>query len=212
LLIPLALLLMRLDIPVAEFCRDTKLGDTTLAQWIRQGWPRTIMRLPGEYALTIFCAVLLFMFHAQTWRAAGMLLLAGLAGAFNSLLKWVAGRSRPFRWAEAWDWDFFRGGWGGLINGKDLSFASGHATQAFAWAAAMAIALPRWRYVFYGLAMLTAIQRVASTDHYLTDVVVGAAIGVVTVRLLFRILSRIVPLAKEGPEADQTDLPRPQAD
>lgn len=212
--IPLVLLgvlvLMNLDVPVATFCRDTRVGDTTLALWIRSGWLRTFMRLPGEYGLTLVCAMVLLIFHAQSWRAAGLLLLAGLAGAINSLVKWVAGRSRPFKWAGAWDWDFFHKGWGGLINAENLGFASGHATQAFAWATAMAIALPRWRWLFYGWATLTGIQRVVSTDHYLTDVVAGAVIGVVTVRLLFRILSRVVPLARERPGFETVERPQPE--
>ncbi|MBC7784450.1 MAG: glycosyltransferase [Burkholderiales bacterium] len=186
--------LMALDVPVAEFFRDTGLaGPIDRA---------TFLRWPGEYRLTVVCALLLWIFHAQSWRSAGFMLLTGLAGFLNGVLKWVSGRSRPFKWGEAWEWDFFRNGYDGLFSPRDLSFASGHTTQAFAWAAGMTIAYPRFRTLFYTLATLTAFQRVGSTDHYLTDAVAAAVIGVVTVRLLFRILSKVVPPAREAPVTD----------
>ncbi len=195
------LVMMALDHRLAHEFREYG-----VAAWIDDwdvsvvGWyVGRIMRQPGEWWAPVLCGVLLTIFHKQTWRAGGFVLLAFLPGAINGLLKWVAGRQRPFTGQEPWDWEFFRGGLAGLFEQRNLCFASGHATLAFAWAAAMAIALPRYRVVFHVIAVICGLQRVVSNDHYLTDVVAGAVLGIVTVKVLFRILSRIVAPAREGP-------------
>jgi membrane-associated phospholipid phosphatase len=195
------LAVMALDAPIARLCDYYE-----IRHWIDDyrysplGWyVGRAMRQPGEAWLMITSATFLLIFHPQTWRAGGFMLLAFLPGAINSLLKWVAGRHRPRTGHEPWDWNFFENGIWGLFNQKNLTFASGHTTLAFAWATGMAIAYPRFRRVFYALAALCGVQRVLSADHYLTDVLVGAALGVVTVRLMFRILSRIVPPATDRP-------------
>lgn len=195
------LLVMTLDAPIAHLCHAHG-----IRHWIDDyqtsafGWyVGRLMRQPGEGWVTIASAVCLFLFHPQTWRGGGFMLLVFVPGAINGVLKWVAGRHRPHTGLEAWDWNFLQGGAWGLFNQKNLSFASGHTTLAFAWATGMAIAYPRFRRVFYALATCCGLQRVLSADHYLTDVIVGAALGVVTVRVMFRILSRIVPPAKDRP-------------
>jgi membrane-associated phospholipid phosphatase len=195
------------DLPIAEFCRDSG-----LAEWIDRGFWAKLFRFPGEYVLTLTSALALLIFHRLHWRAAGLVVLSGVPGAINGLLKWVAGRSRPFKWGQPWEWDFFRDGWHGLTHQKDLGFASGHTTQAFAWATAMAICMPSLRWFFYAWATLCGLQRMASTDHYLTDVLVGAALGTVTVRLLFRILSRLVPPPTDGRAAEMSEQQRPRAE
>ncbi len=195
------LVLMSLDQPIAH-----TVFNNGIKNWIdnpagnRLGWyVGRAMRQPGEWWVTAVSAALLFIFHKQTWRAGGFMLLAFVPGAINGLLKWVAGRNRPYTGREAWDWDLFRGGLPGLFDQKNLGFASGHATLAFAWAAMMAIAIPRFRVLFYTLAALCGLQRVLSADHYLTDVLVAAVLGVVTVKAMFRILSQMVPAATDVP-------------
>jgi dolichol-phosphate mannosyltransferase len=178
---------LALDRPLAELWRDTGVGPVVDRL--------KVFRWCGEYWVTAICAAVLLFFHAQTWRAAGFLMLCGIAGLLNGTLKWVAGRPRPFTWGDVFDFDLFRDGLHGMFNQKNLSFASGHTTQAFAWATAMAIALPRFRWIFFTLATVVAAQRTVSNDHWLSDVVAGAVIGVVTVRVLFRILSQIIPPA-----------------
>lgn len=107
------------------------------------------------------------------WRLRGKTLLVEGAGAIASaslteLLKSVSDRERP-------------------DGSSDTSFPSGHATPAFAFAAASrrnleATQLGRgWRIGlnagFETLAVGTAWARVEAQKHYPTDVLVGAALG-----------------------------------
>jgi membrane-associated phospholipid phosphatase len=213
LFLPMGILLvfgaMSLDIPLAHFFHYHQIrhwiDDYQYSPW---GWyVGRVMRQPGEWWPTVFCAVFLLFFHSQGWRAGGFMLLAFVPGAINGVLKWVAGRHRPYTGREAWDWNFFQDGWWGLFHQKNLSFASGHATLAFAWATAMSLAYPRFRVVFFSIAGICGLQRVLSADHYLTDVLAAAVLGVVTVKAMFRILSRVIPQSHKGLENVTTCLP-----
>jgi membrane-associated phospholipid phosphatase len=59
------------------------------------------------------------------------------------------------------------------------SFPSGHAATAFAAAVAVGLIHPRLRGSLLALAALVALSRVYLGVHYLTDVLVGSALGVV---------------------------------
>jgi membrane-associated phospholipid phosphatase len=59
------------------------------------------------------------------------------------------------------------------------SFPSGHAATAAGFAAALSWKYPRGRWLFVALAMAAAAQRVASSAHYPSDVLFGAAVGLV---------------------------------
>ncbi len=58
-----------------------------------------------------------------------------------------------------------------------ISFPSGHSVTAFALAFVLARAYPRYAVLFYGLAGLVAVSRVYLAKHFPSDVVAGAAIG-----------------------------------
>lgn len=192
LVVSLIILVAPYDLPIAQYFRGG-----AFSHWITHGFVNQFLRLPGEYWLALATALLLWKFHPQTWRAAGLMLLSGLAGAINGVIKWVAGRPRPFTWGDGpWHWDYFHEGIYGFFHQQNLSFTSGHTTQAFAWAEVVSIAAPRWRLLAFAWATGTALHRVASTAHWTTDVVAGAWLGVVTVRVSFRILARIVPPAR----------------
>lgn len=57
------------------------------------------------------------------------------------------------------------------------SFPSGHAAVAFGLCAALAWRYPRGRWLFLVFAMSAALQRVATSAHYPSDVCFGAALG-----------------------------------
>jgi membrane-associated phospholipid phosphatase len=104
--------------------------------------------------------------------------LAGLAGTVAVLLgsilsgaiKEVVGRLRP---------PFADPAVVALTSAPDTpSFPSGHATSAFAAAAAVGVFYPRLRVPLYGLAALVGLSRIYLGVHYGLDVLAGAMLGV----------------------------------
>jgi membrane-associated phospholipid phosphatase len=93
--------------------------------------------------------------------------------ALRSLL---FGRSRPYGENRPWQFNWFE--W----SNEKQSFPSGHTTVAFAMSTVLAERIDRlWaRIGFYGMASLTGIARMRNNQHWLTDVLVGAGIGVLT--------------------------------
>lgn len=173
--------------------------DPVVIDWVRaQKWDRRpygldpkhwlieVMKAPGEYLLTLAVAGLLLAFYRRPhnpegttrWQAAGLVLGAGALAGLNGLLKWVAGRRRPVATTDHYGFDLFVGGINGLFGAeKNLSFPSGHAALAFAMASSLAVLLPRWTFLFYAIACVTAVERLAENAHHLSDSVAGAAVG-----------------------------------
>lgn len=70
------------------------------------------------------------------------------------------------------------------------SFPSGHAVDAFFFATFLAFYFPRLRFIFLGLAVLTAYSRVYCGVHYPGDVIAGAVIGTLLARCLLAVFHR----------------------
>jgi membrane-associated phospholipid phosphatase len=106
---------------------------------------------------------------------------------FGSSITWIvkglAGRARPFATADTTAHDFKFGG--GFGNADRQSFPSGHATAAFAAAAAVTSEAERgwpghfWLVapVMFGGASLVGVSRMYHDKHWASDVVLGAAVG-----------------------------------
>jgi undecaprenyl-diphosphatase len=99
-----------------------------------------------------------------------------VGGLAVQVLKHLFCRSRPLPLTEQ-SGQFFvdfpcLGKGAGLI-----SFPSGHSVTAFALAFVLSRAYPRYGVLFYGLAGLVALSRVYLAKHFPSDVVAGAAIG-----------------------------------
>jgi hypothetical protein len=91
------------------------------------------------------------------------------AGVITPVLKATIGRRRPTQT----ELTFARGDGG-------VSFPSGHATQAFAIASVIAAHYPSpWvKIAAYGLAGLVGLSRIEQGEHYASDVLAGALIGI----------------------------------
>ncbi len=103
-------------------------------------------------------------------------------GIFILVVKGIVGRARPYLFETQGAYGF-----------DPLSFASefaswpsGHTTTAFAFAAAFSILWPRLRYPAFALAALAGYSRMATNNHFLADVIMGATIGTVGAVLVYR--------------------------
>lgn len=112
---------------------------------------------------------------ARPRRRAWLLLLApGLSGLAAEVMKIVVRRERPalndgaygFR---PWDERTWSGG--------GLAFPSSHMAVAFGGAAMLAILFPRTRWVGYSLAVGCGLTRILAGAHFVSDVVMAAALG-----------------------------------
>jgi membrane-associated phospholipid phosphatase len=106
-------------------------------------------------------------------RLGFMFLAVGLPGLLVTIVKRLIGRGRPLvegaadpflyrplRWAVEY-----------------ASLPSGHATDAFAIAAAIGALWPRTRPLMWTYAVVIALSRVVLTAHFPSDVMAGAVVG-----------------------------------
>jgi len=95
------------------------------------------------------------------------------AGIVTTIIKSAAGRSRPYVGKGNMDWHPVK------FNTDQTSFPSGHATLAFAVSSVMAGYLDNfyWKAGWYSFAALVGTARIYHDKHWLSDVVMGSAIG-----------------------------------
>ena len=122
---------------------------------------------------------------AQPMRAAafipGFIFAAvGASGLVVDLLKILVGRTRPKLLFADGTYDVT---WFGL-RADHWSFPSGHAATAAALMTALWCLWPRPLWLYVAGAALIAASRVITGQHFLSDVVAGAAIGVLVTRAI----------------------------
>jgi len=114
-----------------------------------------------------------------------------LAGALTGAIKTVTGRARPrLDIGNSTNFALLRG----FGNDDYRSFPSGHTTIAFAFASIVSSETVRWRSgsrwivgpVMYGGAALAGLSRMFNNEHWVSDIVAGAAIGTLTGIKVFR--------------------------
>jgi undecaprenyl-diphosphatase len=154
-------------------------------------WPVRILTEFGKDAYVLL--VLALMLLAVAFFAAGLrgvsqarLLSFGLRLQFlffavlvpllaGEILKWIAGRGRPFVGGKANPFNFvpFAG------TEAHASLPSAHTITAFALAFAIGSVWPRARGAMIVYALLISVSRLVLLAHHPSDVVAGALIGVV---------------------------------
>jgi undecaprenyl-diphosphatase len=156
-------------------------------------WPFRILTDFGKdnYVVLLLAVLLLAValvapaLHGPTGQR---LLVAGLRLQFlllaisvplivGELVKWTAGRGRPFVGGKANAFNFtpFVG------TEAHASFPSAHSITAFALAFAVAAVWPRLRGLMIAYALLIAFTRLVLLAHHPSDVVAGATIGIIGV-------------------------------
>lgn len=108
-----------------------------------------------------------------------------VSGLATDIIKMLIGRARPVELQSL-----------GLYGIHPLSlaaswhsFPSGHATTAFALATSLAILFPRARYGFIICAIALAASRVMVNAHFLSDILAGAVVGVLTTLALKKLFN-----------------------
>ena len=84
---------------------------------------------------------------------------------------------------------------GAIIVGStshDFSMPSGHATIAFAMATVLSQKEPKWRWLFFSLAILISLSRIYLGKHYPLDVIMGGFIGAAIGSLSHRVTNKHV--------------------
>lgn len=106
---------------------------------------------------------------------------AALAGGVTAVLKFAFGRERPnVEGSEPLDFEPFES------VSDDASFPSGHTSSAFGFAASLAEDVhPLWAKIgLYTLATGTAWSRVYNNQHWTSDVIAGAIVGITSAKIV----------------------------
>ena len=139
----------------------------------------------GTMALALATPAVFAMLPAKEWLTIGTMYLETLLFA-NGIKEWtklLVYRARPYMYFDGYPQDKVEDGdW-------NCSFPSGHTTLAFAGAAFTTMVFcqcypnSKWNYavagVSFGVAALTGVLRMASGNHFFTDVLTGALIGTI---------------------------------
>jgi lipid A 4'-phosphatase len=114
-----------------------------------------------------------------------------VSGVVADIVKVIVGRARPKLLFLDGTYDFTWFGW----HADHWSFPSGHAATAAALMTALWCLWPRPLWLYIAAAALVAIARIVTGQHYLSDVIAGAVIGVLVTRALTPWLLRPRPTA-----------------
>ena len=154
--------------------------------------------------LTFFISKLILLYHRhmntfharvinfKNWGAHFFFALS-TSGFLLQITKHIVGRQRPHisedrlpfvfhPLSNHWDWH---------------SFPSGHTQTLFCVAVLFAIMWPKQRNYFWILAFALSFTRVMSVQHFLSDVVGGALIGILGAELSLYYFARWVPAPKK---------------
>ncbi|MGH6880039.1 phosphatase PAP2 family protein [Hypericibacter sp.] len=122
----------------------------------------------------------------RAFAAAFLFATVALAGILTNLIKLLVGRSRPNSFLHEGIYEFRPWHLAADLRG----FPSGHATTVFALAFAFAMIQPRWRLPAFAVAIVIAATRVIINAHFLSDVVGGMVVALLTAVWLRSIFER----------------------
>jgi membrane-associated phospholipid phosphatase len=163
-----------LDEPVADHFRDhrSQTADDVADTWVNLGTVGVGVATAG-----VFVGGLISHNALVTHGALRSLVSAGVASVAAEGIKFLVGRERPSENSSAWDFD---------PGHTDAAFPSGHASVAFAMAASWSDEIHKtWATIgLYGVATGVAVARVYQLEHWVSDVVGGAALGITSAKLV----------------------------
>lgn len=152
-----------------------------IMHWITR-WGESDWQLIPALLVLLLTAAAVPLVRSEVWRAAlrevrvlaGFVFVGvGLPSLTSSLFKRLIGRARPEAWTAEAPFSFVPN----LTLYNHQSFPSGHATTGFAMAMVLVFIWPRMLWPALLAALLIAMSRVITGQHYLTDIVGGAVLG-----------------------------------
>jgi len=124
----------------------------------------------GDSWFCLIVLALVWFFGHQPWKNTALMMIIGVivTAGIVSILKFTIRRKRP------------EGDWGNIYRKTDPhSFPSGHAARTFMLAVLACAMGPLWLGLLLWIwAPLVILSRVAMGVHYLSDVVIGAVLGI----------------------------------
>jgi len=163
-----------LDESVANHFRDHR---SQTGQDLADAWAKVGTVGVGVVTAGVLAGGLISHNDKVTHAGLRLLFSAAVAGGAVEGIKFVLGRERPLENTSAWDFD---------AGHADAALPSGHTTLAFAMAASLTDDIHRtWATVgLYGAATGVAVARVYQQEHWVSDVVGGAAVGIASAKLV----------------------------
>ena len=166
-----------LDLIVAKYCASTFTNHNNIRSILKD-----ISKLGIATFYLLFAAVCFVFFRfikkKRLWsnRALFVFLSISFSGILVLIVKFIFGRYRPRMYLEEqlYGFQFFQ------LKGKLTSFPSGHASTIVALMLALYFISPKYRVIYFIIAFVIVISRVLVCHHYLTDVVFGSYLAVVT--------------------------------
>lgn len=165
------------------------INDNWSGTWITD-WGNNISNLANGSFVRLgiaLCFIIILIYDAGLKRRWTRYLLyiclsVAIALVIGEGLKYLLGRHRPIMLFEQdlYGLTFFSTEW--AMN----STPSGHTLRAFAILTALSMLFRRFAFVFISIAVLVGVSRVIVTDHYPSDVVFGAFIGVFTALWVYK--------------------------
>jgi membrane-associated phospholipid phosphatase len=220
--------LLRLCLLAAAVALSMAFLDDPLARWARDDWesvPKMLQSLLdaakyyGQGFGVIFVFLLIFVMDPKRRRQAVQIVIAMLLVVVVTFaMKSVAGRARPHHFLTTGEtWAFLRGAQSAAF----ASMPSAHAAGAFALTAVLVHCYPKVRRILIAAAFLCAISRITDLQHYLSDVILGSAVGAWIGMAVFRwqwtstaaekISVKIAPLLSAVESPVHADQNRPSA-
>jgi membrane-associated phospholipid phosphatase len=165
-----------LDLIVAKYCASTFTNNNIRSTL------KDVSKLGLATPYLIFAAVCFMFFRfikkRKIWsnRALFVFLSISFSGILVLITKFIFGRYRPrmFLEEQLYGFKFFQ------LKGKLTSFPSGHASTIVALMLALYFISPKYRAIYFAIALVIAISRELVCHHYLTDAVFGSYLAVLT--------------------------------